>query len=245
MAPAPHGNYLVTGGADFQVMSQAAAARVLSQTQYARQVAAMPEAAAASCQELILHTTRACDSGSHDTCAALKGSRHVHSLFLQRSEQCSGWCPALFCSVSQVKSWTPSGDLLSASGHHHTAIQCAAVVPLQQQAAGAPPSRRASTADRRASSAGSRVPSAGSSSGDGRDGSSTVPCKVWVGAADGSLSVCTDVSGSGTLDPASWRILRVEGLTGATHPATDLWRRVPARADQVANHVQDPDKSCI
>jgi hypothetical protein len=126
----------------------------------------------------------------------------------------------LSCPASQVKSWTPSGDLLSASGHHHTAIQCVAVMPLQQQAAGAPPSRRVSTADRRASSAGSRVPSAGSNSS--RDGSSSLPCKVWVCAADGSLSVCTDVSGSGVLDPASWRILRVEGLTGVPEPAVGM-----------------------
>jgi hypothetical protein len=70
--------------------------------------------------------------------------------------------------------------------------------------------------DRRVSSAGSRVPSAGSSS-SGRDGSAStgpVPCKVWVGAADGSLSVCSDVTGSGVLEPAGWRVLRVEGLTG-------------------------------
>lgn len=51
-----------------------------------------------------------------------------------------------------------------------------------------------------------------------------MPCKVWVGAADGSLSVCTDVSGSGVLDPANWRILRVEGLTGRVQPAD--YRRI-------------------
>lgn len=126
--------------------------------------------------------------------------------------------------VAQVKSWTPSGELLSASGHHHTAIQCLALVPLQQHhlsptvaaAAGGMTSgrssmagdRRVSTAgDRRVSSGGGRVQSAGSSS-------SAVPCKVWVGAADGSLSVCSDVTGSGALDPAGWRVMRMEGLTG-------------------------------
>lgn len=62
------------------------------------------------------------------------------------------------------------------------------------------------------------MPSAGSSgSNNGRDGSGStgpVPCKVWAGAADGSLSVCSDVTGSGVLEPAGWRVLRVEGLTG-------------------------------
>lgn len=143
---------------------------------------------------------------------------------------------------TQVKSWSPSGELLSASGHHHTAVQCLALVPLQQQqqqqvpggaAAGTGPgsSRRTSMADRRLSTANgggmrglSATPTAvptsnGSNNEDGGSSSSSsrpagVACKVWVGAADGSLSVCVDAAGSGLLDPAGWRVLRVDGLTG-------------------------------
>jgi hypothetical protein len=113
----------------------------------------------------------------------------------------------------QVKTWTPAGELLSASGHHHSAVQALAIMPLapshpaQQQHTPPSSARRPSAAHRRRSTATHTTSSAA--------GSGAGACKVWAGGSDGSLSVCTDAAGRGCLDPADWRLLKVDGMAGA------------------------------
>lgn len=148
----------------------------------------------------------------------------------------------LFCP--QVKTWTPTGELLSASGHHHSAIQALAIVPLPPTTASTGGSHGCGGAEHDSSSAtplsarstrsggSSDTTSCGrrsgscvlrtASSGAARRRSSVssvqggcLPCKVWAAAADGSISVATDPAGAGVIDPASWRLLRPEGMLGA------------------------------
>lgn len=138
-----------------------------------------------------------------------------HSKWLSFVQALLSNCISL-CMLLQVKTWTPNGDLLSASGHHHAAIQCLAVVPLTSppltsrgvvRGSSANGLRNTTTSNRRlaAAAANNRMSSSGGS----------IAYKAWAGAADGTLSVCVDSNGSGVFDPSGWKVFRPEGMKSA------------------------------
>eukprot|EP00775_Hariotina_reticulata_P006930 gene6930-7148_t len=138
----------------------------------------------------------------------------------------------------QIKSWTAQGELLSASAHHHAPVQCLTAVPLlpgnntpgptpagidrsssRRHHSGAVLQHNTTPNRRTRSSNGAKAgaAAAGTSGASGSvNGVAAAACcngfKLWAGAADGSLSVCVDSSGSGQLDPAGWKVLRLEGM---------------------------------
>jgi hypothetical protein len=114
----------------------------------------------------------------------------------------------------QVKTWTPSGQLIACSNHNHAAISCM----LATAADGAPSSSApANAAAAAAPGSGSGARSLSSSRrGSIRVAGAAAGGKLWCGAADGCISVWTDAAGSGRVDQAPWRVLPAQGQKGAT-----------------------------
>jgi hypothetical protein len=116
--------------------------------------------------------------------------------------------------------WTLSGDPISASGHHHAAINALLCWPLPAaaaavDAAGRDSSGGAAKAMSRSSTRGRASSAGGAKEGSGRPAGGAAAAVLWAGAQDGTLSVAeAGVDETGATAVGAWRQLSATAAKG-------------------------------
>ncbi|GIL63528.1 hypothetical protein Vafri_17568 [Volvox africanus] len=119
-----------------------------------------------------------------------------------------------------AKSWQPDGSPVVAAKYHHGAVECVLVTPMTPPPLPPPGFPRPASATTR-SSPRAAVMAAAVLGEDGRGGGG----KVWTGSADGTVFCWPDPAGTGQINEAEGKSIKVEGgkVKSLAHSGDCVW----------------------